>query len=71
MSTSGTQRLRGKVTTLPAGILMLTVSQSSLKDVVEKKVIEKQKEVKDFRTAHGDTKVGEVTVNMVPLASVH
>lgn len=35
--------------------------------MVEKKVTEKQKEVKEFRTAHGDTKVGEVTVNMVLL----
>ena len=33
--------------------------------MVEQKVIEKQKEVKEFRAAHGDTKVGEVTVNMV------
>ena len=33
--------------------------------MVEKKVIEKQKEIKEFRAAHGDTKVGEVTVNMV------
>ena len=41
------------------------VLQASLKDVVEQKVIEKQNEVKEFRASHGETKVGEVTVNMV------
>ena len=41
------------------------VLQSSLKDVLQNKMVKKQKEVKEFRAAHGDTKVGEVTVNMV------
>ena len=39
--------------------------------MVEQKVAEKQKEVKEFRAAHGDTKVGEVTVNMVPQLSIN
>lgn len=39
--------------------------------MVEQKVTEKQKEVKEFRAAHGDTKVGEVTVNMVPQLSIN
>ena len=38
--------------------------------MVEQKVIEKQKEVKEFRAAHGDTKVGEVTVNMVSISQL-
>ena len=37
----------------------------NLKDVLEKKIPEKQKEVIEFRKAHGNTKVGEVSVDMV------
>lgn len=37
----------------------------NLKDVLEKIVPEKQKEVSEFRKQFGATKVGEVTVDMV------
>lgn len=37
----------------------------NLKDVLANKIPEKQKEVKEFRSKHGNTKVGEITVDMV------
>lgn len=38
-----------------------------LKSVLAEKIPEFQKEVADFRKQYGDTKVGEITVNMVSL----
>lgn len=40
-------------------------SSTNLKDVMEKIIPEKQKEVIEFRKAHGKTKVGEVNVDMM------
>jgi len=40
-------------------------SSTSLKDVMEKIIPEKQKEVIEFRKAHGKTKVGDVNVDMM------
>jgi len=40
-------------------------SSTSLKDVMEKIIPEKQKEVIEFRKAHGKDKVGEVNVDMM------
>jgi citrate synthase len=41
------------------------ISSTNLKDVLEKIIPEKQKEVVEFRKQHGKTKVGEVTVDMM------
>ena len=38
---------------------------SDLKSVLAEKIPEKQEEVKAFRKQHGNTKVGEITVDMV------
>merc|ERR1711981_1497016 len=38
---------------------------SDLKSVLAKKIPEKQEEVKAFRKQHGNTKVGEITVDMM------
>ncbi|CAI9741922.1 citrate synthase, mitochondrial-like [Octopus vulgaris] len=40
-----------------------TAPSTNLKDVLEKKIPEKQKEVIEFRKQHGNTKIGEVTVD--------
>jgi len=40
-------------------------SSTNLKDVMEKLIPEKQKEVIEFRKSHGGAKVGEVTVDMM------
>ncbi|CAG0917743.1 unnamed protein product [Notodromas monacha] len=43
----------------------LSIESTNLKEVLAKKIPEKQKEVKEFRQAHGKTKVGEITVDMM------
>ncbi|GFR82219.1 citrate synthase, partial [Elysia marginata] len=40
-------------------------TSTNLKDVMEKIIPEKQKEVIEFRKKHGGSKVGEVTVDMM------
>ncbi|GFO04970.1 citrate synthase [Plakobranchus ocellatus] len=40
-------------------------SSTNLKDVMEKLIPEKQKEIVEFRKKHGSSKVGEVTVDMM------
>jgi len=40
-------------------------SQVDLKEVLRAQIPEKQKEIKEFRKAHGSTKVGEVSVDMM------
>merc|ERR1711884_230827 len=40
-------------------------ASSDLKSVLAEKIPEKQEEIKAFRKAHGDTKVGEITVDMM------
>ncbi|KAG1649764.1 Citrate synthase, mitochondrial [Nymphon striatum] len=52
------------------GLSAIIISSSSsaaanLKDVLANKIPEKQKEVKEFRSKHGNTKVGEITVDMM------
>eukprot|EP00106_Octopus_bimaculoides_P011928 XP_014779370.1 PREDICTED: citrate synthase, mitochondrial-like [Octopus bimaculoides] len=42
-----------------------TAPSTNLKDVLEKKIPEKQKEVIEFRKQYGNTKIGEVTVDQV------
>merc|ERR1712117_1015932 len=39
-------------------------ASSDLKSVFESKIAPTQEEIKAFRKAHGDTKVGEITVDM-------
>ncbi|XP_005106615.1 citrate synthase, mitochondrial [Aplysia californica] len=50
---------------LPASLVGCRQSSTNLKDVLEKIIPEKQKEVQEFRKQHGSTKVGEVTVDMM------
>jgi len=50
---------------LPAAAAGSRQSSTNLKDVMEKIIPEKQKEIIEFRKAHGGTKVGEVTVDMM------
>ena len=40
-------------------------ASSDLKSVFESKIAPTQDEIKAFRKAHGDTKVGEITVDMM------
>ena len=40
-------------------------ASSDLKSAFESKIAPTQEEIKAFRKAHGDTKVGEITVDMM------
>jgi hypothetical protein len=52
-------------------VVLRNLSDSSdLKAVLAKKIPEEQERVKNFRKTYGATKVGEVTVDMVSVASV-
>ena len=57
--------LKNNQTVLPAASFASRQSSTNLKDVLEKLIPEKQKEVIEFRKEYGNAKVGEVTVNMV------
>jgi len=50
---------------LPVAAVGSRQSSTNLKDVMEKIIPEKQKEVIEFRKAHGQAKVGEVNVDMM------
>ena len=43
---------------------------TNLKEVLAAKIPIEQENVKNFRKEHGNTKIGEVTVDMVSVASV-
>lgn len=60
-----TSLLKTNQSALPASVIGSRNSSTNLKDVMEKKIPEKQKEVIEFRKAHGATKVGEITVDMM------
>ena len=51
--------------TPPCSSVQTRRNVSDLKSVLAEKIPEKQEEVKAFRKQHGNTKVGEITVDMV------
>jgi hypothetical protein len=57
---------------LPAlAVVLRNLSDSTdLKAILAKKIPEEQERVKNFRKTYGATKIGEVTVDMVSVASV-
>jgi len=60
-----TSLLKANQNVLPSSVIGSRNSSTNLKDHMEKLIPEKQKEVIEFRKAHGGTKVGEVTVDMM------
>lgn len=57
--------LKANQNLLSTSVVGCRQSSTNLKDVLEKIIPEKQKEVIEFRKQHGATKVGEVTVDMM------
>ncbi|CAL1546540.1 unnamed protein product [Lymnaea stagnalis] len=56
---------QGAIATSTSGSCRQASSSTNLKDVLEKIIPEKQKEVVEFRKQFGNTKVGEVTIDMM------
>jgi citrate synthase len=50
------------ITTVPVRNL---TDSGDLKGILSKKIVAQQKEIKEFRTKHGNTKIGEITVDMI------
>lgn len=57
--------LKGNQALVPTAAVGSRQSSTNLKDVMEKIIPEKQKEVIEFRKSHGKAKVGEVNVDMM------